>query len=154
MKSSGEILVTLRLRTVLDERQHPLMGVRQVGIAPGRERAKKVERRRRLPVSLDLPARIGRARLGGEFGTVDDIAAINRQLDAAALFGRRSARLGELAGNATDLHHRGSRRVGQHHRHLQKQAEKIADVVGTVLGEALGAVAALQQESVAGGDPG
>ena len=38
---------------------------------------------------------------------------------------------------------------GQHHRHLQEDAEEVADVVGAVLGEALGAVAALQQESLA-----
>ena len=43
--------------------------------------------------------------------------------------------------------------IGQHHRHLQEDAEEIADVVGAVLGEALGAIAALQQESLAGGDP-
>ena len=89
---------------------------------------------------------------GGEFGAVDDVAAIDRQLDAAALLGRRGARLGELAGDAADLHHRRSRGIGQHHRHLQEQAEEIADVVGAVLGEALGAIAALQQESLAGGD--
>jgi hypothetical protein len=44
--------------------------------------------------------------------------------------------------------------VGQHHRHLQEDTEEIADVVGTVFGEALGAVAALQQEGPALGDFG
>ncbi len=34
----------------------------------------------------------------------------------------------------------------QHHRHLQEDAEEIADVVGAVFGKAFGAVAALQQE--------
>ena len=38
---------------------------------------------------------------------------------------------------------------GQHHRHLQEDAEEVADVVGAVLGEALGAIAALQQERLA-----
>ena len=42
--------------------------------------------------------------------------------------------------------------IGQHHRHLQQHAEEIADVVGAMLGEAFGAVAALQQEGLAGGD--
>ena len=64
------------------------------------------------------------------------------------------AGLGELAGDAADLHHRQRRREGQHHRHLQEDAEEVADVVGVVLGEALGAVAALQQERLAGGDLG
>ena len=44
--------------------------------------------------------------------------------------------------------------IGQHHRHLQEDAEEVADVVGAVLGEALGAVAALQQEGLARGDLG
>ncbi len=126
------------------------MRIRQVGVAAGGEGAQQIERRRGLPVSLQLPARIGRARLGAKFGAVDDVAAIDRQLDAAALFRRRGARFGELAGNAADLDHRRSRRIGQHHRHLQEQAEKIADIVGAVLGEALGAIAALQQERLAG----
>ncbi len=38
---------------------------------------------------------------------------------------------------------------GQHHRHLQQHAEGVADIVGMEFGEALGAVAALQQESLA-----
>ena len=40
----------------------------------------------------------------------------------------------------------------QDHRHLQEHAEEVADVVGRMLAEALGAVAALQQEGLAGGD--
>ena len=40
-------------------------------------------------------------------------------------------------------------REGHHHRHLQEHAEEIADVVGGMLAEALGAVAALEQESLA-----
>jgi hypothetical protein len=55
-----------------------------------------------------------------------------------------------LAGDTADLHHRRSRRIGQHHRHLQEQPEEIADIVGAVLGKTLGAVAALQQKRVAG----
>ena len=43
-------------------------------------------------------------------------------------------------------------REGQHHRHLQEHPEEVADVVGGMLGEALGAVAALQQEGLAGRD--
>ena len=88
-----------------------------------------------------------------ELDAVDDVAAIARQLDAVALLGRRRARLGELAGDAADLHHRHCRREGQHHRHLQEHAEEVADVVGAVLGEALGAVAALEQERLAGRHP-
>ncbi len=128
------------------------MRVRQIGIAAGREGTQQIERRRRLAIGLQLPARIRRARLGREIGAVNDVAAIDRKFDAIALLGRRGAGLGELAGDAADLHHRASRGISQHHRHLQEQAEKIADIVGAVLGETFGAIAALQQKSVAGGD--
>src|SRR5690606_41460774 len=57
---------------------------------------------------------------------------------------RRSSDLGELAGNAPYLDHGLGCAMGQHHRHLQEDAEEITDVVGAVLGEALGAVAALE----------
>jgi hypothetical protein len=49
-----------------------------------------------------------------------------------------------LPGDAADFHHRHRAGIGQHHRHLQKDAEEIADVVGAMFGKALGAVAALQ----------
>jgi hypothetical protein len=75
------------------------------------------------------------ARRRRELGAVDDVAAIDRQLLAVALLDRGGARLGELAGNAADLHHRRRGRIGEHHRHLQEQAEEIADVVGAMLGK-------------------
>ena len=148
----GELHVTARLRAVLDEAQHPLAHIAEIGVAALGEGAQQVERRGRLPIGRELAARIGDARLGRELGPVDDVAAIDRQLPPVALLDRRAARLGELAGDAADLHHRRGGRIGEHHRHLQEQAEEVADVVGAVLGEAFGAVAALQQESVAGRD--
>ena len=44
--------------------------------------------------------------------------------------------------------------IGQHHRHLQEHAQEVADVVGADvvgarIGEAFGAIAALQQETLA-----
>ncbi len=89
-----------------------------------------------------------------EVDVVDDVAAIARQLLTADRFGRRRARLGELAGDAADLHHRLAAGEGQDHRHLQEDAEEVADIVGGMLGEALGAVAALEQESLALGNLG
>ncbi len=153
-QSIGEILITLGLRAVLDERQHPLMRIRQIGVAAAGESAQQIERCRRLPIGLQLPPRIGGARFRREVGAVDDVAAIDRQFDIAALLDRRGARLGELAGDAADLHHRRRRGIGQHHRHLQEQAEKIADIVGAVFGEAFGAIAALQQKHFAFRDLG
>ena len=84
-----------------------------------------------------------------EGDVVDDVAAIARQLDAVDLLGVGRARLGKLPGDAADLHHRQRAGIGQDDGHLQQHAEKVADVVGAVLGKALGAIAALQQEGFA-----
>ena len=94
------------------------------------------------------PLRIRRPRLLGEVDAVDDVAAIARQLLAVLRLGRRGARLGELAGDPAELHHRRTAGIGQHHGHLQEHAEEVADRVGAVLGEALGAVAALEQKGL------
>ena len=98
--------------------------------------------------------RVGRAGRFRELGAVDDVAAIARQRLAVSRLGRARARLGELAGDAAELHHRRAAGIGQHHRHLQEHAEEVADRVCPMLGEALGAVPALQQEGLARGDAG
>lgn len=90
----------------------------------------------------------------GEFDAVDDVAAIGRQRHVALLLDIRRTRLGELAGDAADLDDRQLRPEGQYDGHLQEGAEEVADIVGAVFGEALGAIAALQQETVAFGDIG
>jgi hypothetical protein len=92
--------------------------------------------------------------LGRELEAVDIVAAVGRQFDVALLLDVRRAWLRELAGHAPDLHHRYAGPVGQHDGHLQEHAERVANVVGGEVGEALGAVAALQQEGVAGSDLG
>jgi hypothetical protein len=61
--------------------------------------------------------------------------------------------VGEERGDAAHFDDRRGAREGEHHRHLEKDAEEVADVVGAVLGEALGAIAALQQEGLAVRDP-
>ena len=125
------------------------MDVLEIGVAAGGEGAQKVERRRGLAIGLELPARIGLARGGRELDVVDDVAAIGRQGDAVDRLEVGRARLGELAGDAADLHDRRGGGEGHHHRHLQEHAEEIADVVGRMFAEALGAIAALQQERLA-----
>src|ERR1700737_3661683 len=101
-------------------------------------------------IGLDQALRVGRARTFRELRAVDDVAAIARQLDAIALLGGRGTRLGELAGDAADLHPRTGGREGENDRHLQEDAEEVADRVRAMVLEALGAVAALQQESLTG----
>jgi hypothetical protein len=124
----------------------------EVGVAAGREGAQEVQGRGRLVVGLDQPLRVRGARGLVEGLAVDVVAPVGGQGDPVHRLGRLRARLGELAGDAADLHDGLSPGEGQDHRHLQDQAEGVADVVGRELLEALGAVAALQQEGLAVGD--
>ena len=137
--------------------EQPLVHAAEARVAAMCQRADEVQRRGRMPVGLDQPLRIGDARGRRELGAVDDVAAVARQLLAALLLDRRRPRLGELAGDAADLHHRHRGGIGQHHRHLQEHAKEVADVVGADvvgarIGEAFGAIPALQQETLALGD--
>ena len=147
----GEFLVALGQGAVLDEAEHPAMDVLEVGVAAGGEGAQKVQRRRGLAIGVQLPARIGLARRGRELDVVDDVAAIGRQGDAVDRLEIGRAGLRELAGDASDLHDRRSGGERHHHRHLQEDPEEIADVVGRMFAEALGAISALQQERIACG---
>ena len=82
------------------------------------------------------------------------MAAERRELLVADQLGERRPRLGELTGDPADLHDRHAHRVREHDRHLEDDAQLLADVVGGEVLEALGAVAGLEQERVAGGDLG
>ena len=128
------------------------MRVLQIGIAAIGKSADQVQRRRRLPIRHDLPLRIGDTRRGGEFDPVDHIPAIGRQFHITDFLVRRGARLGKLPRNAAHLHHGRRACKCQHNGHLQKQPEKIADIVSRMLGKALGAIAALQQKRIAIGN--
>ena len=149
-----KLVVLLVARLPGGEVERPRMDPGDVGIAALAERAQQVQRRRRLHVGLQHPLRIRHAVGVGGLVAVDDVAAVGRILAPVDHLGRRRARLGELAGHAADLHHRALGAEGQDHRHLQHHLEGVADVVGGELGEALGAVAALQQERPALGHVG
>ena len=148
----GERVIARPGRRILQETKRPFVDMLEIGIAALGEGAQQVERRRRLPVGHDLAFGIGLAAGKARCRIIDDVAAIDRQFLAIDGFEGRGARLGKLAGNAADLHHRLAAGEGQHHRHLQEDAEEIADIVGGMLGEAFGAVAALEQETLAFGD--
>jgi hypothetical protein len=144
-----ETFVFFAGRRVRYEAQHPTMHIVQVGISALGKGAQQIERRRRLGRGLQQALRIGNARRGRELAAINVITAIGRQGDVALLLEIVGTRLGELAGDAAHLHHRHARGKGQHHRHLQQHAEGVANIVGMEFGEALGAVPALQQESLA-----
>ena len=105
-------------------------------------------------VGLDQPLRVGDPRLGGEVEAVDRVAAVGRQRHALAGLEVGGARLGVLAGEPAELHHRHGGGVGQDDGHLEQHPELVADVVGGGALEGLGAVAALEQERLAVGDVG
>ena len=147
----GDLLIAFGLRAVVDEAEHPPMGVLEIGVAAGGERPEQVEGRCGLAIGFQLPARIGFARLRRELDVVDDVAAISRQRDAVDGLEVRRARLGELAGDPPDLDDRRGGGERHHHRHLQEHPEEIADIVGRMLAEALGAIPALQQERASAG---
>ena len=144
-----DLAVARRLRTVLDEAQHPAVGVFEIGVSAAREGAQQVQGRCRLAVGVELTLGVGCARCRIEIDAVDDVAPVTRKLETVHCLGRSRARLGELPGDPADLHDRHGTREGEHQRHLQEDAERITDVVGRVFGESLGAIAALQQKGPA-----
>jgi hypothetical protein len=148
----GQRAIGGALRRASDKAEGPAMDVVQIGVAAAGEGAQQIQRRRRLAIGLQQALRVRRTGLDVELHAIDDVAAIGRQGHFALRLHCRRARLGELAGHAAHLHHRTAAREGHHHRHLQHQAEGVADVVGVKFLEALGAVAALQQEGAAFGD--
>ena len=144
----GHRAVALGLLAV-GEAQRPGMDLVHVGVAARREGAHEVERRGGLGVGAQHPLGVGLAGVAGEGEVVDDVPAVGGKLLAPHCLERSRARLGELAAHAPDLHHRHLGAVGQHHGHLEHDLEGVADRVGRELGEALGAVAALEQERLA-----
>jgi hypothetical protein len=69
-----------------------------------------------------------------------------RHLDAADALEALGARLGELAGDAADLHDGQRCAVGEHGRHLQEDLQLLADPDRRQLVERLDAIAGLEQE--------
>ena len=142
----GEIAVAFGLGAVGNEIVVPLVNLVQIGVTALGEGAQKIEGRRGLIVGLDQALRVGPAGLGGEFHAVDHVAAVAGQGDRIPGLRIRAAGFCELAGQAPHLDHRTGAAVGEHHRHLQQNPEGVPDIVGMELGEALGAVTALQEK--------
>ena len=124
----------------------------QVGITARGERAQQVQRAGGLEIAELHPRRIGNPRLRRKRRPINNIAPIARQRYIADGFVVGRTRLGELPGHAAHLHDRQRGAEGQHHRHLQQHAERVADHIGGEIGKAFRAVAALQHERLAFGD--
>ena len=145
-------LVATALGAGGDELLGPHVDPAEVGEAALGECPQQVERRRRLVVRLHQPFGVGHPCLGVGGRVVDDVTAERQELLVAHLLGGVGTGLGELAGHAADLHDRHSHRVGEDDRHLEDDAQLLADAGGREVLEALGAVTRLQQERLAGGD--
>ena len=91
----------------------------------------------------------GRRACSVNAGAIDHVAAVARQRDIADRLGIGGARLRVLAGKAPDPHHRLAHAMHQHQAHLQQHLEPVRDHLRRALAEALGAIAALQQEALA-----
>ena len=116
----------------------------QVGEAPGEERPHVVERGGAVVAGADHPRGVGAALVG--MNAVDVVAPVAEHLTPVDDLGVVAAGLGVLPGEARDTDDGGARAPGQHHAHLQEDLELVLDGGRVAIDEALGAVAALQQE--------
>ena len=123
-----------------------IFGVVEVGEAALDQGAHEVQHHGGAFVAAEQELGIGPAGLGGEFGAVDVIAAIGRQADAVAGLLGGGARLGVLAGEASDADYRTARAHHQNQRHLEQDFERVGDARRRAIDEALGAIAALEHE--------
>jgi hypothetical protein len=118
----------------------------QVGHATLSERPKEVQRERGLVVRLDETLRVRHARGSIKADAVDVVTPIDGKGDAALCLEVRRTWFGELPGHPPDLDDRHRRTVGEHHRHLQDELERVSDRVDVKLSKGLGAIAALKKE--------
>ncbi len=100
-------------------------------------------------MSLEEPLGIGRSGCGGEGRPVDCIAPVARQGDCPNGLGRRGAGLSELASDSREMDHIAGPRGPEHRAHPQKQIISNAHLVRIEFREALGAVAALEDDGFA-----
>ena len=149
----GQGLVALAGGAGRHELAVPLVDAREGGEAALGERPEEVQRGGGPVVGREEALGVGGALPGCEADVVDDVPAECRQLDAVDGLGVAGTRLGELSGDATDLHHRYPGEVGEDDCHLQDDTQSVPDGVSDGV-EGLGAVAGLQEEGIAVGHGG
>ncbi|MNX99731.1 hypothetical protein D3C86_1321970 [compost metagenome] len=145
----GQVAVFFRQRRVGDEVQVPLVHLMQVGKPALGEGAQQVQGRGGLVIGLQQAFRVRHAAFFVETDAVDDVATVGGQGHAIDGFVVGRTRFGELPGHAPDLDHRAAGGKGHHDRHLQQHLEGVADFRRGELGEAFGAITALQQKRAA-----
>ena len=148
----GKVAILLGPGAPTHEIVRPGVNLMQVRIAATRKRAQQVQRRRRLVISLYHALWVRRATFRFERNVVDDVAAVRWQLHIVDRLGIGTARFGELARHTAEFDRRQLRREGEYNRHLQKDAERVTDVVGMKFGKGFRAIATLQQKGLAASD--
>ena len=146
-----EVLIAGGERGAGGEVEVPAVDLVEVGVAAGGEGAQQVEGSGGLEVGGFHAGRVRGAGLGGEIGAIDDVAAVAGEGDVIRGFRVAGAGLGVLPGHAAHFDDGHAGAEGQHDGHLQQDAEGVADDVGLEVLEALGAVAALEDEGLAVG---
>lgn len=135
---------------VAHEAELPVRGVAEVGELGREQGADVVEGGGGVEVALHEAVRVRVPTVAVE--AVDVVAAKGWNLLAVDHLGVLGARLGVLAGHAADADGGDPRAPGEHEGHLQQDAQLALDGQRRAVGKALGAVAALEEESLALGN--
>ena len=143
-----EVQVGPWLLGVQCEGQVPDLGVVDVCEAAGEQAADEVDSHRRAAVGFDEIGCVGTSGLFGEGDAIDQVPAVAGKRHAVAGLDVRGARLGVLAGDASDPHDLLAAAVDQYGAHHEEHLELGVDEVGATIREAFGAVTALQQEAL------
>ena len=131
--------------------QVPVIEAVRIDEAAADERADEVESEGGAFVAAQHQLGIGSAGRLREVGTIDEVAAIAGEGDAVAGLEIVGAGLGVLAGDAADADQALAAAVREHQADLQQDFELVGDGGGIAVVETLGAVAALEQETLAAG---
>ena len=111
--------------------------------------AHEVHGHRRMRVRLKQSVRIRNACRRRKLWRIDDVAAITRQRDTAALFEICRTRLGILTGKASNTDNGQFQTMDECHTHLQEHFQAIRNCRRIAFGEALGTVTTLKQKTFA-----
>ena len=141
--------ICLGMRGVLHPRQIPVFRVVQICKTTVDQGAYMIETERSQGMTFKQALRLRRARLGGKFRRIDQIATKTRQFDTVAGFAVGRTWLGVLACKTAYSHHPLFEPVGQYQTHLQQHTQAIGNDVATAFVKRLGAITALKHKTLA-----
>ncbi len=125
----------------------PPFRMRRVAEAAVEKRSDEVEGHRGTGVAAEQERRVGRAVRRREALAIDEVASVARQRDAADRLGGRGARLRVLPGDPPHEDRLATAGLGEHEPHAKEDLELRGNERRAAVGEAFGAVAALQEEA-------